>query len=135
MKTREERFAEHDAWKARRSVELERLTEVFRHPSYPHYSRRSEITPDVLAQGYEAGIIPKAQLKHGAYYFGQCRNAHVARWDADRARFTYIRHKFGDTFPEDICVPEDDNGFDLFIAVAETEPEDGEQIPEDWKGW
>ena len=68
--------------------------------------------------------IPKDQLKHGAYYEGSCRNASVARWDADKQVFIYRRHKFGNTFLEEIHCPEDDNVFDVFIADHEiTEPE------------
>ena len=60
--------------------------------------------------------IPLEQLKDGALYEGICRNATQAIWHADKKQFTYKRHKFGDTFDEDICPPELDDGFDLFYA-------------------
>ena len=59
-------------------------------------------------------MIAKADLLHGAYYEGHCRNASIARWNAETNRFVYWRYKFGDTFAEDINHPEDDNGYDLF---------------------
>lgn len=59
-------------------------------------------------------IIPKSELIDGEYYYGHCRNASTARWDAAGNCFVYWRHKFHDKFLEDINHPEDDNGFDLF---------------------
>lgn len=59
-------------------------------------------------------MIPKSELAHGEYYYGHCRNASVARWNADQGCFIYRRHKFGHVFLEEINHPEDDNGFDLF---------------------
>ena len=51
---------------------------------------------------------------HGTYYFGSCRNASTARWDANKNCFTYWRYKFGDAFTEDINHIDDDDGFDCF---------------------
>ena len=59
-------------------------------------------------------MIPKSDLVHGEYYWGTCRNASTARWDATKNQFTYWRHKFNDMFLETIRHPEDDDGFDLF---------------------
>jgi len=50
----------------------------------------------------------------GAYYFGLCRNARVARYVAASDRFVYMREKFDSVFPEGIGHAENDNGFDLF---------------------
>jgi len=63
----------------------------------------------------EIGAIQKADLIDQAQYLGVCRNAYVAKWDAKREKFIYLRTKFGNTFAEEICHPEDDNGYDLFI--------------------
>lgn len=60
--------------------------------------------------------IPKTQLIDGAYYRGECRNADVARWDGFRERFFYWRTKFGDKYVEEICCPEDDDHYDVFVA-------------------
>lgn len=75
------------------------------------------VTPEKLAEAIAAGLIPKKDLEDGVTYIGTCRNASEAVWHADKQRFTYIRHKFGSSFPEDIVHPEDDEGFDIFAAV------------------
>ena len=72
-------------------------------------------------------IIPKAELKHGSYYKGRCRNASVARWNGEEQKFYHWRTKWGDKFIETIYAPEDDSIFDVFIAKEEVEPE--EEIP------
>jgi hypothetical protein len=88
------------------------------------------------------GLLPKKDLVDGRYYYGHCRNARVARWDANgkpglgveegsAGRFVHIRHKFGESFPESINHPEDDNGFDFFIPVAEIEPFEGERVDDE----
>lgn len=64
--------------------------------------------------------IKKEDLIHGAYYYGRCRNAEIARWNADIQKFLYWRTKFGHTFLEEIRCPEDDNRFDVFIAETIT---------------
>lgn len=60
-------------------------------------------------------MIKKSQLIDRAVYEGHCRNAGEAVWLADKNCFMYLRHKFGDTFWEEINHPEDDDGYDLFI--------------------
>jgi hypothetical protein len=60
---------------------------------------KAAILPTVeYARGQLFGKIPKAELKHGAYYFGRSRNADTARWDARRNVFAYRRTKFGHTY-------------------------------------
>lgn len=65
--------------------------------------------------------IPKEQLKHGAYYEGRCRNATVARWNADEQQFYHWRRKFGTVFIETIRCPEDEKQFDVFVTEREIE--------------
>ena len=65
----------------------------------------------------KAGAIPLKDLVDGGFYFGQCRNADVAQWHADKKIFIYWRHKFGDVFEEDINHFEMDNGYDLFVPI------------------
>ena len=77
------------------------------------------ITPEKLEEAYEMGMIRKIDLKDKVEYYGTCRNANTAIWHADKERFTYIREKFGSTFPEDIVHPEDDEKFDIFVPVQE----------------
>jgi hypothetical protein len=60
--------------------------------------------------------IAKADLEHGAYYRGRCRNASEARWDANKQCFVHWRTKFGSTFKEEIRHPEDDKHFDVFVV-------------------
>ena len=60
--------------------------------------------------------IAKADLEHGAYYAGRCRNANEARWNADIQQFVHWRTKFGHKFLEEICHPEDDKVFDVFVV-------------------
>ena len=66
-------------------------------------------------------MIPKCNLKNGAYYVGYCRNASVAMWDERAACFVYLRTKFGNVFAETINHPEDDDGFDIFVPVREAD--------------
>ena len=70
--------------------------------------------PYMLAVG-----LAKAVLTHGAYYLGDCRNASIARWNGETNRFVYMRTKFGSTFAESICHPDDDKVYDVFVAEAE----------------
>lgn len=59
--------------------------------------------------------IKKADLKDGGYYVGECRNASIARWNAEKNEFYYIRSKFGTQFVESLPCPEDAiDGLDYF---------------------
>lgn len=62
-------------------------------------------------------IFPKDQLQHGVYYVGRCRNASVARWNADRQCFFHWREKFGVVFLEAIKHPDDESHFDVFRVL------------------
>ncbi|QOC57970.1 hypothetical protein phiK7B1_115 [Pseudomonas phage phiK7B1] len=69
-------------------------------------------------------LVPKSELKHGLYYAGECRNAGIARWDANKQVFIYWRYSMaGDSYTEEINHFEDDDGCDLFLPEAVTEPE------------
>lgn len=61
--------------------------------------------------------IPKKELVAGCYYYGQCRNATIARWDGEK--FIHWRTKFGEKFLEEIWAPEDEAIFDVFYAFEE----------------
>lgn len=61
--------------------------------------------------------IQKADLQHGQYYVGLCRNGHVARWDADHGVFRYWRLKYGRVFVEELHCREDEPCFDVFDAL------------------
>ena len=73
--------------------------------------------------------IAKADLMHGEYYRGRCRNASIARWNAETQRFVHWRHKCGFVFTEEICHPDDEQYFDVFVVEARCEPE--KEIPFD----
>jgi hypothetical protein len=83
------------------------------------FSLSNPIKPGELEKAYEEGLIRKSNLKDGKSYKGSCRNATVAVWHAEKNCFTYQRTKWGNTFPEDIKHPEDDDGYDLFLPVEE----------------
>ena len=65
--------------------------------------------------------LPKGELIDGHYYFGWCRNARIARWDAASNRFYYWRRKFTFEFVEAICYPTDDDAFDVFVPALDVE--------------
>ena len=67
------------------------------------------------------GAIPKEALRHGVYYYGRCRNASIARWDAARQVFVHWRMKFHDIFLEEINCREDDLHHDVFDPWVELE--------------
>ena len=73
-----------------------------------------------LPEQYAKGkLVPVARLVTCAFYEGSCRNASVAVWDGIVKRFTYVRHKFGDAFLEEINTVEQDDGHDLFLPHFE----------------
>lgn len=80
--------------------------------------------PVVKPQDYEniiipniirCGGIPKEQLIKNETYIGDCRNASEAVWNGKK--FTYMRTKFGTTYPEDINHFQDDDGYDVFVPI------------------
>lgn len=64
-----------------------------------------------------AEIIPVAQLKHGSYYVGICRNACIARWNEEEQQFYHWREKMGDIFTEEIRHLSYDTKFDVFCPM------------------
>ena len=66
-------------------------------------------------------LIPKHKLEDGVYYYGICRNANIARWNAAKQHFVYWRTKFNYRYIETIKHPEDDNVFDVFRPYARVE--------------
>lgn len=71
-------------------------------------------------------MIPKKEMKDGAWYLGNCRNANMARWDEKLDRFVHLRFKFG--WMVDIEHFEDvkESRCDGFIPVKEIETLDYE---------
>ncbi len=66
-------------------------------------------------------ILPKDRLVHGRFYKGRCRNATVARWNADENCFYHWREKFGRIYIERITYPTDadEPWFDVFDVIEE----------------
>lgn len=79
------------------------------------------VKPEEIAEAYARGMIAKKDLKNREFYKGRCRNASLAMWVNEISRFVYIREKWGSKFLEDICHPEDDNNYDLFIPTSKAE--------------
>lgn len=121
-----EELAAWEVVRERRKDFTAKAREMFSHPFWPG---QGNFTPESCAAAYRAGLLPAAGLVDGRYYYGHCRNARVARWDAARQVFTYMRSKFGSAYPEDIRTVENDDGYDLFLPVAEIDPEPGEVVP------
>ena len=61
--------------------------------------------------------IPQARLVDGNYYAGRCRNANIARWNAQDQQFYHWRTKFNRTFIETIDYWVVDGQFDGFIPL------------------
>ena len=64
--------------------------------------------------------LPKSTMIHGQYYRGNCRNATLARWNAEIAQFVIIQNNSAVQIPH--C--EDDSGLDVFYpTIVEPNPE------------
>lgn len=98
---------------------------------YPAIHLSNPIKPGELDIAYAQGMMRKSELVDGQYYVGSCRNASVAMWNASGQYFTYMRQKFGSTFPENIRHPEDDDNYDLFTPFEPVEPTDAQRITGD----
>lgn len=72
--------------------------------------------PDLPTHDENTGklLLTKAQLEDGAYYVGRCRNASVARWNAEEGKFYHWREKFTRIYIETIKHPVDELQFDVF---------------------
>lgn len=88
-----------------------------------HYQKRAAEDKLKMARDYTPKIAKK-DLKHGVYYRGRCRNAQIARWNAEDETFYHWRTKFGSKYIEAIKHPEDEQHYDVFVVEAECEPEE-----------
>jgi len=66
-------------------------------------------------------ILPRDELKDGAFYKGRCRNCTIARWNAAENCFYHWRQKFGRIYIETIKYPTDEvePWWDVFDVVEE----------------
>jgi hypothetical protein len=76
-------------------------------------------------------MIPKNEMKDGAWYTGFCRNANMAKWDGTRQKFVYLRYKFG-YIKDDIEHFEDvaKDRLDGFVPLTEVQMPDWQTINE-----
>jgi hypothetical protein len=79
------------------------------------------ITAELIQKAHKVGFIAKKDLIDGAYYQGDCRNASVAKWIAEKDSFVYLRNKWHSQFLEYINDFEDDDGYDTFIPFCRLE--------------
>jgi len=77
------------------------------------------VTSEILQKYYQAGVIRKEDLKDCGMYWGKCRNASLAEWNADTQKFYYLRRKFSHTFSEEINHMADDDGYDVFVPIKQ----------------
>lgn len=82
---------------------------------YTHCQRTGVNVPAAV----EAGMIPLDRMQDGMMYAGHCRNADTAVWHAATKDFVIMRTEWGQTFPEHIPHPQNDEGFDVFVPVLE----------------
>jgi hypothetical protein len=66
-------------------------------------------------------ILPKDQLRDGAFYKGRCRNSAIARWNQSENCFYHWREKDGNIFIETIRYPtaEKEPWWDVFNPVSD----------------
>ena len=96
--------------------EMKHFKEPHNVPDIPKTDKETYDTV-IVPNLVRCGAIPKNKLIIGKTYIGDCRNATEATWDGEK--FTYMRTKFGNTYPEKINHFEDDNGYDLFVPLRE----------------
>lgn len=66
-------------------------------------------------------MIPKSELRDGAYYVGAHRCTKVAVWNGKRNAFAYLNYSMGSYGCDYAAHPEDDDGHALFVPFTEIE--------------
>jgi hypothetical protein len=99
-------------------------------PELPRIEDPEEWNGFYVVKLIEAGAIPKGLLKDGAYYLGDHRRATVARWNAVKNKFEYWRTKFSAKYIDTCNHFEDDDGYSLFVPIAEVTQEQFERNAE-----
>jgi hypothetical protein len=110
-------------------AELARLRREMGNPLF-QLSRQLSLAQDIhtacfavgnndIEAAVAAGMIPKDQLVDGQAYIGQCRDAHVAIWNAERDTFMITRFKWGREVADTVDYPAASNTrWDVFIPIA-----------------
>lgn len=123
-KTEEEKQQYLDELKKEREERIKKVIEYW--DTRPPFKDHNDVPPiplvsdelykeHIIPNIIRCGGIPKSQLVKGATYEGDCRNASKAVWNGKT--FVYERHKFYDTFDEEINHFEDDDGYDVFVPL------------------
>ena len=99
-------------------------------PNLPRIEDPEEWKRFYVVKLIEAGAISKGLLKDGAYYLGDHRRAKVARWDSVKNKFEYWRTKFSARYIDSCNHFEDDDGYALFVPIAEVTQEQFERNAE-----
>ena len=100
--------------------EMRPFSDINSIPSVPITDSIDVYREYVIPNYIRCGAIPKKDLKDGCTYYGDCRNAEVAVWNASENVFYYKRHKFGYSYDETIRHFEDDDEQDkkdLFVPL------------------
>lgn len=87
-------------------------------PDLPKLEKK-EFEEIVVKNLIRCGAIPKDKLVPGKEYIGGCRNSSRAKWNGKY--FTYVRHKFGTSYIDTVNHFQDDDGFDLFVPIKDTD--------------
>ena len=96
-------------------------------PSIPFFNSPEEYK-QFCQMLIEKGAIPKNKLKNKTKYYGSCRNADYAVWNAESQKFCYERWKHGIVSIDYVNHFEDDDGYDLFIPIKECTEEIKEPV-------
>ena len=83
---------------------------------------------DIEKDYYDKGVIRHNDLKDGQYYLGKCRNNNIGKWNAKKNVMEYMKCAFGAMYKDDVNYLNNDNGYDLFIAIKEIDEKD---VPEE----
>jgi hypothetical protein len=78
---------------------------------------------------YSKGIIKGGDLEDGKYYIGKCRNSNIGKWNEEKKVMRYMRSKFGSWFVDEINYLDNDDGYDLFVAIQGIEES---EVPEEY---
>lgn len=88
-------------------------------PDVPVMKNKEDYENYVVKNYIRCGAISIDKLEDGCTYYGHCRNASEAVWNGHK--FTYMRTKWGYTYPEDINHFQDDDGYDVFVPIKKIE--------------
>lgn len=81
------------------------------------------LTPFYIERLIQLGAIPVTELVHDQWYYGDYRNANLARWDEHNQEFHHLRYKFG--YRWDTCKHfQHDDGFALFTPLRPATPDE-----------